>query len=203
LIKYDDIPSSRQRPASPWRSAEVSIMIAGISALSCVRIRSTSMKPSMSGIIASTSTSGYGRPAAAARRSSASAAVPPSTAVGFAYQRRKISSSTRRFVPLSSTTNTSSPRSNSGEFAGFGREPINGAPRRISNENVLPTPGLLSTFSRPPSSSTSRAEIVRPRPVPPKRRVVEPSACANGSKIARSLSAAMPIPVSSTEKRSR
>ncbi len=30
-------------------------------------------------------------------------------------------------------------------------------------------------------SSTSRLEIESPRPVPPKRRAVEPSACANGS----------------------
>ena len=51
---------------------------------------------------------------------------------------------------------------------------------------------------RPPISSTSRAEMVRPRPVPPKRREVEPSACVNGSKIAASRSGAMPMPVSST-----
>ena len=34
-----------------------------------------------------------------------------------------------------------------------------------------------------PSARTSLAEIARPSPVPPYRRVVEPSACANGSKI--------------------
>ncbi len=44
--------------------------------------------------------------------------------------------------------------------------------------------------------------MARPSPVPPYLRVVEPSACSNGSKIARRFSAGMPIPVSATEKRS-
>ena len=52
------------------------------------------------------------------------------------------------------------------------------------NQNVLPSPGLLSTPISPPISSTSRCEIASPRPVPPYRRVVEPSACVNGSKSA-------------------
>ena len=69
------------------------------------------------------------------------------------------------------------------------------------NQKVLPTPGSLSTQIRPPISSTSLAEIVRPSPVPPNRRVVEPSACSNGWKIVSSFSAGMPMPVSATEKR--
>ena len=43
------------------------------------------------------------------------------------------------------------------------------------NWNVLPRPGVLSTQMRPPISSTSCAQIVRPSPVPPNLRVVEPS----------------------------
>ncbi len=39
-----------------------------------------------------------------------------------------------------------------------------------------------------------------PRPVPPYLRLVVPSACLNASKITRILLAAMPIPVSLTEK---
>ena len=50
--------------------------------------------------------------------------------------------------------------------------------------NVLPIPGSLSTHTRPPINSTSVDEIVSPRPVPPKRRVVEPSAWRNASKMA-------------------
>ena len=40
--------------------------------------------------------------------------------------------------------------------------------------------------------------MVSPRPVPPKRRVVELSACAKGSKTVSSLSVGMPTPVSTT-----
>ena len=75
------------------------------------------------------------------------------------------------------------------------------APSTTVNQKVLPTPGLLSTQIRPPMSSTSLAEIVRPRPEPPNRRVVEPSACSNGWKIVSSFSTGMPMPVSATEKR--
>ena len=59
-------------------------------------------------------------------------------------------------------------------------------------------PGSLSTQIRPPISSTSRDEIVRPSPVPPYLRVVELSACANGSKMALALLGGMPMPVSRT-----
>ena len=40
----------------------------------------------------------------------------------------------------------------------------------------LPLPGSLSTWISPPISSISRRVIASPRPVPPKRRVVDPSA---------------------------
>src|SRR6058998_629739 len=52
----------------------------------------------------------------------------------------------------------------------------------------------------PPMSSTSRLEMVRPRPVPPYWRVVEESACVKLSKMTSSLSAGMPMPVSETEQ---
>ena len=47
---------------------------------------------------------------------------------------------------------------------------------------------------------TSVSEMVSPRPVPPKRRVVEPSAWLNASKMVDCLSGAMPMPVSVTTK---
>ncbi len=65
---------------------------------------------------------------------------------------------------------------------------------------VAPSPGSLATQIRPPISRTSVDEIVRPRPVPPNRRVVDPSACMNGSKMVPCLSGAIPIPVSVTSK---
>ena len=42
--------------------------------------------------------------------------------------------------------------------------------------NVVPRPGALSSHILPPDSSTIRREMVRPSPVPPWRRVVDPSA---------------------------
>ncbi len=52
----------------------------------------------------------------------------------------------------------------------------------------------------PPSSRARSRLMDRPRPVPPYRRLVVPSACWNASKISESLSSEMPIPVSVTEK---
>ena len=49
-------------------------------------------------------------------------------------------------------------------------------PRPSSNQKVLPWPGALSTPMRPPMSSTRRLLMESPSPVPPKRRVVLPSA---------------------------
>ena len=54
----------------------------------------------------------------------------------------------------------------------------------------------------PPIISTSRLQIVSPRPVPPYLRVVEPSACVNGWNIRAACSGVMPMPVSRTENSS-
>ena len=70
-----------------------------------------------------------------------------------------------------------------------------------SNVNVLPRPGWLSTQIRPPIISTSCRLMARPRPVPPKRRVVESSACEKGWNSRAICSAVMPIPESRTAKR--
>lgn len=70
----------------------------------------------------------------------------------------------------------------------------------IPGGNVLPCPTVLCTQIRPPMSSTSRFEILRPSPVPPYWRVVEVSTCKNHSKIALCFSVGIPIPVSRTEK---
>lgn len=43
-------------------------------------------------------------------------------------------------------------------------------------EKVEPRPGSLSTETSPPIRSAKWREMARPRPVPPKRRVVEASA---------------------------
>ena len=64
--------------------------------------------------------------------------------------------------------------------------------------NVLPRPGSLSTWISPPIRRAISRLIDRPRPVPPNLRLIVPSACWNASKIVRSCSGAMPMPVSVT-----
>ena len=73
-------------------------------------------------------------------------------------------------------------------------------PMRAVKWKQLPRPGSLSTHRHPPIIFTSRSEMVSPRPVPPYRRVVEPSACEKASKIFFCFSAGMPMPVSRTVK---
>ena len=65
--------------------------------------------------------------------------------------------------------------------------------------NVEPWPSALDTWISPPSRRAISRLIDRPSPVPPKRRLIEPSACWNASKMRRSLSGGMPMPVSITE----
>ena len=53
---------------------------------------------------------------------------------------------------------------------------------------VLPPPSSLSTHTRPPINSTSADEMASPSPVPPKRRVVDVSACSKALKMSSCLS---------------
>ena len=72
---------------------------------------------------------------------------------------------------------------------------------RTVNQKVLPRAGSLSTSISPPISSMSRRQMTSPRPVPPKRRVVEPSAWLKGWKRRVHASGEIPIPVSRTSTR--
>ena len=112
-------------------------------------------------------------------------------------QAPSISASMRRLVALSSTTRTRQPvelLSRPGEDDRRRGATAN----RAVKWNVLPCPSSLSTQIRPPISSTSRLVIASPSPVPPKRRVVELSACVNASKIRSRLAAGCRRPVSRT-----
>ena len=90
----------------------------------------------MSGIIASTSSSGYVSPAAAARRSSARAAGPLSTAVGRAFHSRKSPERTRRLVALSSTTSTEGPANSPGSATGSWSRPTGLAEMAVEMERA-------------------------------------------------------------------
>ena len=87
----------------------------------------------------------------------------------------------------------------------LGRRPTPGGcgcrPNRAVKAKVLPRPGSLSTVILPPIRATSRAAMVRPRPVPPYLRVVEVSSCSKARKIVSCLSGGMPMPVSRTVNR--
>jgi len=50
---------------------------------------------------------------------------------------------------------------------------------------TVPTPGVLCSSILPRISRTGSREMVRPSPVPPKRRVVLESACWKASKMPR------------------
>ena len=71
-----------------------------------------------------------------------------------------------------------------------------------SNQNVEPLPGVESTPMRPPIRVMMRLQIASPRPVPPKVRVVEASACEKAWNSCSAASVEMPMPVSRTSKRS-
>ena len=67
---------------------------------------------------------------------------------------------------------------------------------------MLPSSTRLRAWISPPSRWAISRLIDRPSPVPPYRRLVVPSACWKASKMTRSLSSAMPMPVSTTENAS-
>ncbi len=70
-----------------------------------------------------------------------------------------------------------------------------------STAKVLPFPGSLATVIRPPMMETRRLQIAKPNPLPPKRRVVETSACWNDWNRFCITSGGMPIPLSVTTSR--
>ena len=117
-----------------------------------------------------------------------------------------------RLIALSSTTNRFRPARrdpHGGESPlATGRAPETatvgpaGARARTSrNQKVLPWPDWLSTPISPPISSTSRLQMDRPSPVPPKRRVIPASAWVKGANSRGRTAGAMPMPVSRTVKR--
>ena len=134
---------------------------------------------------------------------------PPSRRVARAPSIPSRRSITRRLVGLSSTTRSRNPASRPPTGArgpGAGSGIAGGRLARLkgsSNQKVLPSPTRLSTPIRPPSNSTSSLLMERPRPVPPKRRLMLLSAWVKGEKRPAWASGVMPMPGSLTSKRSR
>src|SRR4051794_15992034 len=67
---------------------------------------------------------------------------------------------------------------------------------------MAPCPPWLATPILPFIMPQSCLAMARPSPVPPYLRVVEPSACANDSKMRPCFSRGTPMPLSDTSKRS-
>src|SRR2546426_38046 len=138
----------------------------------------------------------YGAPAREARRNAsipASARGASCTAIPSAPS---MSRRIRRLVSLSSTTRSRRPpRDTVARAVACGAASIGRVRAKL---NSLPRLTALVTSSSPPMSATRRREIARPSPVPPKRRVIDASACVNSWKIVPSCSSGMPIPVSRT-----
>ena len=152
---------------------------------SSCRICSASVKPSISGMWPSSSTSGNGCRLGGGLRSTPSAvARRRRPACGRMRQLRQ------HLVAGCGGWWRCRPRP-----APAGRAERPAGPAAASAPRAWPAPnarreveraalaGSLSTQMRPPISSTSCVEMVRPSPVPPYLRVVEPSACAKASKI--------------------
>ena len=173
LVRCAATPSAAQRACSPLSPDELSIMTVTPPSSGCPESSAATSNPSISGMLASSRTSSNGRAVSAAAMSASMAARPLATAVAVIPQRLNCSASTRRLTSLSSTMSTSRCRGRGPAGAASGASVTS---RVTVKWNVLPAPASLSTQIRPPISRTSVAEIVRPRPVPPNRRVVDPSA---------------------------
>ena len=172
------MPSASQRAISaPMSLDDSSMMVLAVSVVSR-RMASTTAKPSMCGICASSSTNAKGWLRCAASRISCSACSPSPASTGCIFQLRRISARIIRLVWLSSTTSTDMfSRPLTGGVSTIAA--ACGTPNCAVKWKVVPTPGVLSTQTVPCISSTSCATIDSPSPVPPYSRVVEVSAWAN------------------------
>ena len=75
--------------------------------------------------------------------------------------------------------------------------------RVMARRSVVPAPGVLSIDTSPPMASARRRLITRPSPLPPKRRVVLPSAWLKGWNRRACWSGVTPMPVSVTRNTRR
>ena len=148
----------------------------------------------MTGIIRSSTARSYG----AELTSISSAAVPPSAVSTSAPHCRSRPASTSRLVGLSSTASTRTPSSRGS--SGSCRSATTSSDS--SNQNVLPTPGSVSTPMSPSMRATSCRAVARPRPAPPYWRVLEESPWEKASKSPARTESVIPIPVSLTSNRS-
>ena len=153
----------------------------------------------MPGMRQSMKTTSYGSDASYCR-TAAMASAPDATTSTREAMPRSASIMISRAAALSSTTSTRRRESSSGRS--LRRAPAEASASHTVKWKEVPAPTSLTRPICPPMSSTSRFEMVSPRPVPPCLRVVDASACVNGWKRRALCSRDIPMPVSSTENRS-
>ena len=156
----------------------------------------TSSSPSVSRTPKSSIARSYGASIAAASLRCCNAVWPLRAQSALTFHAASCRSRIRRWVALPSTIKTR-------RFSRLRVVQRTGAGLRAFcsltvNQNVEPSRGTLSTPISPPMSSTSCLLIASPRPVPPYRRVVEPSSWEKQSKIIDWLERLIPTPLSST-----
>ena len=157
---------------------------------------------------------GEHRGVAPVRRAQASSASTPSLAVSAAMPSRSSwRTSTSRFTGWSSTTRMRgapcerpAPSRRASSAGGAQRRVERRIGRRgLQRQRHREGRAVARACSRPrrrrPSAAARRRTIERPRPVPPKRRVVEESACANGWNRRARCSSSSPMPVSRDRER--
>lgn len=166
--------------------------------LGSCRRRSTSSKPSISGIMQSVYDERKGAAFLASlphhRQGSRSAVHSAGLHAPVEQSLSKIF----LFVALSSTTRIGkSFRRLTSSIMGCAARPLCKLRRRVT-WNALPFPASLSTQIFPPIIVQKRDAIAKPRPVPPCFLDVDPSACSNARNIFFLFSGGVPMPVSAT-----
>ena len=148
----------------------------------------------------STTSSWMGSFSATAPRSFSRQPEPSSASETCAFQDSMWCTRMLRLVALSSTTSTRRPaRSVSASGSLFATSSRLARSTGTRNQKREPRSASLSKPISPAIRSTSCLEIARPRPVPPKRLAMEPSAWVNDWKISLFFSAGTPMPESVTE----
>ena len=188
----------RSLPSAP----AVSAMIGNVASRASPRMRRVASIPSSTGICTSISTTSN---ACGAAHKVSNACRPLLAVPTCAPCNSRMRLATSTLIWLSSTTSTRTPASAAAPgTASKAPSSSSNAAEAVANGSVtmnsLPTPGSLSTAMRPPINSTRCLTIESPRPVPPKRRVMESSAWTKGLNRPACSSGAMPMPVSRTAK---
>ena len=201
LFRWAAKPASRAVCATLDAVIEVSRIRGGAVAPCETRIARARSMPFMPGSFQSIRIRSKRRPSFAASASTSRARSASCTTVGRIRHVFAWCCNISLLFRLSSTISTS--RSRRSSRVTQPAAAASATSRSAVNQKRDPCPGMLSTSMPPPIRVTNWREIASPSPVPPKRRVVELSACENAENSRARASSVMPMPVSTIENSSR